>query len=250
MERTEMANKIVLVHGAWHGAWCWAAVVNQLEKLGDRAYAVDLPGHGENYADRSRVTLDDYVTSVVNFIEHHDLRDVVLAGHSLGGLTISGVGARIPKRLKRVVFVSAIVPLDGEMLVDPNNPASKAMAEVVNSRPDRSVPVEAMGPNFYAGLMNDVPAEMRKWIDSCLCPQPSGPMLAPVPMKAFHESGVPTGYLVCENDQTPVAGAPGWHPHFSSRLKNPSIKIVNCGHEIMFTRPVECAKALHDFAEM
>ena len=76
------------------------------------------------------------------------------------------------------------------------------------------------------------------------------PMIEPVPMKAFHESGVPTGYLVCEKDQTPVAGAPGWHPHYSSRLKNPALKLVNCGHEIMFTRPAECAQALHEFAEM
>lgn len=245
-----MANTFVLVHGAWHGAWCWAAVRNQLEKSGDIAFAVDLPGHGQNLADRSRVSLDDYVNSVVDFIEKRDLRDVILAGHSLGGLTISGVAARIPKRLKRAVFVSAIVPLDGEMVVDPGNPASKAMAELVNSRPDRSVPVEAMGPNFYEALMNDVPADMRKWIDSCLCPQPSGPMLAPVPMKAFHESGVPTGYLVCENDKLPVAGASGWHPHYSSRLKNPALKFVNCGHEIMFTRPTECAKALREFAAM
>ena len=52
-----MAETFVLVHGAWHGAWCWAAVINQLEKLGDRAYAVDLPGHGMNRADRAKVTL-------------------------------------------------------------------------------------------------------------------------------------------------------------------------------------------------
>jgi pimeloyl-ACP methyl ester carboxylesterase len=245
-----MAETFVLVHGAWHGAWCWAAVVNQLEKLGDRAFAVDLPGHGQNHADRSRVTLDHYVDSVVQFIEKRDLTGVVLAGHSLGGLTISGVTARIPKRIKRAVFVSAIVPLDGERLVDISNPAVKPMVDLINSRSDRSMPVEGMGPAFYEGLMNDVPPDVRKWIDSCLCPQPSGPMIEPVPMKAFHESGVRTGYLVCEKDQTPVAGAPGWHPHYSSRLKNPALKLVNCGHEIMFTRPAECAQALHEFAGM
>ena len=85
-----MAETFVLVHGAWHGAWCWGAVINQLEKLGDRAYAVDLPGHGMNRVDRSKVTLESYVDSVAEFIERHDLKDVVLAGHSLGGLRFRG----------------------------------------------------------------------------------------------------------------------------------------------------------------
>ena len=84
-----MAETFVLVHGAWHGAWCWAAVINQLEKLGDRAYAVDLPGHGMNRVDRATVTLDSYVNSVAEFIERRDLKNVVLAGHSLGGLNDS-----------------------------------------------------------------------------------------------------------------------------------------------------------------
>ena len=245
-----MANTFVLVHGAWHGAWCWAAVINQLEKLGERAYAVDLPGHGQHYADRSKITLQTYVDSVVRFIEERDLHNVVLAGHSLGGLTISGVTARIASRMKRTVFVSAIVPLDGERLTNPANPASKPMLDLVASRADRSIPVEAMGPQFYEGLMNDVPAAMRKWIDASLCPEPWAPAIDPVPMAAFHASGVPTGYLVCENDETPIAGAANWHPHFSSRLKNPEIKIVKCGHEIMFTHPSECAHALHELARM
>ncbi|MFZ0660135.1 MAG: alpha/beta fold hydrolase, partial [Candidatus Binataceae bacterium] len=125
-----MAETFVLVHGAWHGAWCWAAVINQLEKLGDRAFAVDLPGHGQNYADRSKITLQSYVDTVVRYIEERDLRSIVLAGHSLGGLTISGVTARIPSRMKRTVFVSAIVPLDGERLTDPANPATKPMLDL------------------------------------------------------------------------------------------------------------------------
>ncbi|MGH7947680.1 MAG: alpha/beta fold hydrolase [Candidatus Binataceae bacterium] len=240
----------VLVHGAWHGGWCWAAVQNQLSLRGDRSFAVDLPGHGQDQTDRSKVTYDAYVNSVVKLIEERELRDVVLSGHSLGGLTIAGVAARIPSRIKRTVFVSAIVPLDRQRLVDPDNQQSKALIDAALARPDQSLPVEMMGPAFYQGLMNDVPAEMRAWIDSCLCPQPLGPMIEPIPMTPFHGSGVPTAYLVCENDATPVPGAPGWHPHFSSRLKNPALRFIDCGHELMFTRPVECAAALYDLARI
>ncbi len=245
-----MSQTFVLIHGAWHGAWCWAAVMTQLEKLGDRAYALDLPGHGQNYTNRAAVTLDTYVDYVVRFIEDRDLRDVILAGHSLGGLTIAGVTARIPQRIKRTVFVSAIVPLDGEMIIDPANPASAAMAQMINAAPDRSWELSALGPDFYAGLMSDVPPAMREFVDAAVCPEPGEPPMHRAPMAAFHASGVPTGYLVCENDQTPIAGVSGWHPHFSSRLKNPALKFINCGHEVMLTHPVECARALHEFALM
>src|SRR5882724_7830302 len=140
-----MAETFVLVHGAWHGGWCWAAVINQLERLGDRAYAVDLPGHGMSGVDRATVTLDSYVNSVAEFIERHDLHDVVLAGHSLAGLTIPGVAAKIPKRIKRVVWVTALVALDGQPVVDPVGSPLPAVAE---SRPDRSIPLDMMGEAF------------------------------------------------------------------------------------------------------
>lgn len=245
-----MSNSFVLVHGAWHGAWCWAAVVAELEKLGGRAYAVDLPGHGQNYCDRSKVTLASYVDSVAKFIEERDLRDLIIAGHSLGGLTISGVTAKIPGRIKRTVFVTAIVPLDGARVLDPANPQQKAIIDILSVRPDRSSALAEMGAEFYAGLMNDVPKELQPWIKASLSRQPLGPTVDPVPMKAFHESGVPTAYIVCENDQTPIDGGAGWHPHFSSRLQNPVLKFINCGHEVMFTRPAECARALHDLAQL
>ena len=240
-----MAETFVLVHGAWHGAWCWAAVINQLERLGDRAYAVDLPGHGMNQVDRATVTLDSYVNSVAEFIERTDLNNVVLAGHSLGGLTIPGVAAKIPKRIKRVVWVTALVALDGQPVVDPVGSPLPAVAE---SRPDRSIPLEMMGETFLKGLTNDMQPAMIEYLMTAVCPQPVAPMISPVAMKPYFDTGIPSSYLVCEDDETPVAGAPNWHPHFSSRLKNPTLKILKSGHEVMFTHPVECAQALHDLA--
>jgi pimeloyl-ACP methyl ester carboxylesterase len=143
------------------------------------------------------------------------------------------------------------VALDGKPFLDPSSsPGVKAMVESLSALPNRAVPLEAMGPEFYAGLMNDVPPEIHPWIKASLNPQPVGPLIEPVPMKAFHECGVPTAYIVCENDKTPVDGGVEWHPHFSSRLTNPVLKFINCGHEVMFTRPAECARALHELAQL
>jgi pimeloyl-ACP methyl ester carboxylesterase len=240
-----MAETFVLVHGAWHGAWCWAAVINQLEKLGDRAYGVDLPGHGMNRVDRATVTLDSYVNSVADFIERHDLKNVVLAGHSLGGLTIPGVAAKVPSRIKRVVWVTAMVALDGQTIIDVEKSPLAAAADTL---PERSTSIEMMGPDFMNGLANDMGPEMRAYVLSAVGLQPIAPMMTPVKMAPYFATGIPSSYIVCEDDQTPVQGVPNWHPYFSSRLKNPTLKFVKSGHEVMFTHPVECARALHELA--
>jgi pimeloyl-ACP methyl ester carboxylesterase len=239
-----MAETFVLVHGAWHGAWCWGAVINQLEMLGDKAYAVDLPGHGMNHADRAKVTLESYVDSVVKFIEQRDLKNVVLAGHSLGGLTIPGVAVKIPNRIKRVVWVTAIVALEGEPISPPDGP----LAQAANERPDKSVPFEMMGEDFEKGLTNDMTPAMLEYVKAALCPQPVGPMTGVVPMNAYFATNIPSSYLVCEDEATPMTGTDNWHPHFSSRLKNPTLRFVKSGHEVMLTHPVECARALHELA--
>src|SRR5208337_4064567 len=167
--KSQMAETFVLVHGAWHGGWCWAAVINQLEKLGDTAYAVDLPGHGMNRADRSKVTLASYVDSVAQFIERHDLKNVVLAGHSLGGLTIPGVAAKIPARIKRVVWVTALVAIDGQPIVDQ---ATSPLAAAAETLAERSIPIEMMGKEFLDGLSNDMAPALRDYVLSAVGPQP------------------------------------------------------------------------------
>jgi len=162
-----MTETFVLVHGAWHGGWCWAAVINQLERLGDRAYAVDLPGHGMNRADRAKVTLDSYVNSVAEFIERRDLKNVVLAGHSLGGLTIPGVAAKIPARIKRVVWVTAMVALDGQPTIDA---ATTPLAAAIDSMPERSITIEMLGKEAIDGLTNDMaPGGFAQQLIFALC---------------------------------------------------------------------------------
>jgi len=242
-----MAETFVLVHGAWHGGFCWAAVINELAKRGDRSYPVDLPGNNANPLDRAKVNLKAYVDSVVKFIEDHQLRNVVLAGHSMAGLVMPGVVASVPDRIKRVVFVTAMVAEDGKSAFDPDAPSTAAIIATANSRYDKSLAIEAMADNFRNFFMQDAKREMQDWVLGTLCPQPVQPFLDPVDMKSFHATGVPQSYLVCENDLAPD-GHPLWHPTYSGRLKNPSIRKIKSGHEVMFTHPKECAEALYEFA--
>ncbi len=242
-----MGDTFVLVHGAWHGAWCWAAVISQLQKLGDRAFPVDLPGHGASTVSRADATLSGYIDSVTQFIEGRGLRDVILTGHSLGGMTISGVVQRIPDRIKRVIYVSAIVPRDGESAIHtlPDADAVARALEGLRSRPDPSSPVDEH--MFRTAYIQDGSRELQDFVLSALVPEPVAPMLEPISMKSFYTCGAAQSFLVCEDD---ISRGPGpWHPNFSSRLANPTMRFVKCGHEIMFTAPVQCARALHELAQ-
>jgi pimeloyl-ACP methyl ester carboxylesterase len=115
----------VLVHGGWLGAWSWEGVVQRLEAAGHRAYAVDLPGHGgRRHEAVRRPTGADYAAAVVERLTELDLRDVVLVGHSLGGLTVQLVAQQVPERLARMVWLSGVVVADGRPFVDDFPPGS------------------------------------------------------------------------------------------------------------------------------
>jgi len=239
-----MAETFVLVHGAWHGAWCWAAVIRQLEMGGDRAFAVDLPGRGTNPAEHVSITRAMWVDSVARFIEERDLREVVLVGHSMGGLTISSVAEKIPRRLKRVVFLSAIV-IPGEVnLIEDLTPVMRPEAAphligLAQGEPSYTLSVE----RFRANFIQDGSRDLQDFVYAALVPEVSRTAIEPVSMKEFHRLDLPTGYVACEDDlvfDDPAA----WHPRYSSRLRNPLIHTIKSGHEVMFTHPVECAGAL------
>lgn len=108
----------VLVHGTTAGGWVWKPIARSLRAAGHEVYAPTLTGLGERvHLATPEVNLDTHITDVVNVIEYEDLRDVVLVGHSYGGMVIAGVAERIPDRLAHLVFHDALVPHDGESLI-------------------------------------------------------------------------------------------------------------------------------------
>ena len=245
-----MAETFVLIHGAWHGAWCWAAVKRRLEAGGDRSFALDLPAHGDNHHDPAKVTRTMYVESVAKFITDHDLRNVVLVGHSLGGLTISGVAQEIPSRIKRLIYATALVPRDGVSIGDDlatfmSPGAVAAMHGLAEGAPVVTVDDQ----RFRANFLQDGSPGLQDFVLSALVPEPTLPMSDPVPMKELYRLNIPTGYVVCEDDL--VFDDPKvWHPNLSGRLRNPAIRSIKCGHELMFSRPLETAKALAEMARL
>ncbi len=108
----------VIVHGAWGGGWDWRAVDSLLTLRGHRAVRVTLTGQGERvHLASPSIGLSTHVDDVVNTILWEDLRDVVLVGHSYGGMVITGAADRIPDRIRHVVYVDAFLPNSGESLL-------------------------------------------------------------------------------------------------------------------------------------
>src|SRR5437879_1752139 len=103
----------VLVHGAWHGGWCWKKLTPLLRSNGHDVFTPTLTGLGERaHLANQAIDLTTHIEDVVSTLDYEDLRGVILVGHSYGGIVISGVADRIPARIGCVVYLDAFVPED------------------------------------------------------------------------------------------------------------------------------------------
>jgi pimeloyl-ACP methyl ester carboxylesterase len=111
------AKHFVLVHGAWHGAWCWYKTVTLLQADGHRVTVLDLPSHGTDGTPAAGVTLAAYAARVIAAIDAA-AEPVILVGHSMGGIVISTVAEAVPAKISRLVYVSAFLLPNGSSLLD------------------------------------------------------------------------------------------------------------------------------------
>lgn len=158
----------VLVHGAWHGGWCWQRVVDGLTAKGYRVYAPSLTGLGDrSHLLHGNIGLDVHVADIVNLVEWEDLRSVILCGHSYGGMVIGGAAEALSGRVKAMVFLDAFVPEAGKSLMDLTSPEARAYREA-SMKDD---PLGLMVPNPAEMLRIADPAD-RLWVDAKCTPHP------------------------------------------------------------------------------
>ena len=156
----------VLVHGAWHGGWCWRRVSDLLEKKGHKVFTPTMTGLGAwSHLLNKDVNLSTHITDIVNFIEWENLTDVVLVGHSYGGLVISGVAEKVGGKIGSIVFLDAFVPEDGESLAgSASQPVKDAIAAALGRGEQSLKPVPAS-----VFRVNEAD---RAWVDGKCTPQP------------------------------------------------------------------------------
>ena len=220
-----------LVHGAWHGPWCWERLLEPLERRGHRAVAVDLPG--EDPAAGLDVYADTIATALAGVED-----DVVVVAHSLNGLVAPLVAARRPVRA--LVYLAAFVPVEGQSMNDQfrSSPepillfAERPVADEQGRShwPDAAVATRALYP--------DLAPEDARWACARLRPQ------APTTQKETHPAGlprVPADYFVCSDD---TGVNPAWMRRVArERLGVEPVELA-AGHFPMITVPDALAEAL------
>jgi len=114
---------LVAVHGAWAGGWHFKKIAPILEAKGWKVYRPSLSGLGEHFNTASRdIGLATHIDDIVNFILFEDLHDVILLGHSYGGMVITGVADRVPERIARLIYLDASLPENGESMLQLRKP--------------------------------------------------------------------------------------------------------------------------------
>ena len=160
----------VLVHGAWHGGWCWRRVADMLEAKGHKVFVPTLTGLGDkSHLLDAKTNLTTHITDVVNLIKWEDLKDIVLVGHSYAGYVISGVAEQVGANISSIVFLDAFLPDNGDSL------AAGA------SQPVKDALAAAKGKGEI--VLKPVPASVfrvnekdRAWVDAKCTPQPIATM--------------------------------------------------------------------------
>ncbi|MFB0829769.1 alpha/beta hydrolase [Brevibacillus laterosporus] len=206
----------VLVHGSWGDCSYWHNTVEELYQMGNSVYTPNLPGHGSD--TNKAVTHEDYVRSVVDFIEKRNLCNIVLVGHSFGGTVISKVAEKIPKRIRRLVFMDAFVVRNGYSVADEIPPEGKALwEELAQKSPDNTIMLPFL--NWRETFMNTADLELATEIYQTVTPEPAGPLFQKLDLSVFDSLDIPKSYYYLTEDiAVPQGEQYGWHPHMSNRL--------------------------------
>ncbi len=192
-------SQFLLIHGAFHGAWCWHKAIPELEQRGHHAQAIDLPGQGQDQTPLAKVTLDTMVDRIVASLA--DLPEpVVLVGHSLGGMAISAAAEKAPERIKTLVFLAAFLPRDGEALlaIEHRNPKAVVPKSMIIDADHLSgtIMVDRVRDLFY----HDCSDADISYASARLRPQALAPLATPVHLTPERFGGLPRVYVECTDD--------------------------------------------------
>jgi pimeloyl-ACP methyl ester carboxylesterase len=228
----------VLVHGAWHGAWCWRRVIANLRSAGHVVFAPTLTGFGERvHLTRSDLTIEDFATDIVNVIAAEELNDVILVGHSFGGNPVSAVADRLPERLKHLVYIDTLVLKDGESGFSVLDPAIVALRIESAEKTSGGITIPPPSPEAF-GVTDPSDAE---WLRRQLTPLPLNCYREPIHLKHPLGNGVRKTYIACTN---PIyrLGVPT-HEWIKSQADWRYLEL-STGHDAMVTNPQGLAEML------
>lgn len=231
-----------LVHGAWHGAWCWDRLVTVLAARGHRVSALTQTGLGERAGELSnRITLQTFVDDVVGHLTTQDITDTILVGHSFGGNSITGAAAVAADRIAGLVYLDAMVPISGV------SPASTVAPDIWAKRRDGAIDVpgadgetvRCLSPSTADALGISDPDD-ADYVLSRMTPHPIATYETAIDFDGSPGAGLPVRYvMVTDPVYQPLSGhrdrarALGW-----------TLEEIATGHDAMVTAPDALADLL------
>jgi len=230
----------ILVHGAWHGSWCWARVRRALLDRGHRVFTPTLTGIGERSHLLSRgIDLQVHVDDIANLIRWEELDSVILCGHSYGGCVISGVAEAVPDRIAALVYLDAFLLEDGECLH--------------NLLPDehRALQLSLAAEHGEGWRVPPIPAEVfnvnaldRDWVDRQCTPQPLATFQQPIRLTGA-ASHIRSHFIFASGwEGTPFAGS-----HERAKARGWTTSEIASGHDVMLDAPEALVSELLGIAD-
>lgn len=234
----------ILVHGAWHGGWCWKKVVPLLRKTGSEVLTPTLSGLGDRShltkrLDPSVIDLDLHIRDIVQLIKYEDLEQVVLVGHAYAGMVITGVSEVCPERLAHLVYLNGVVPANGEsmnsQLAAVRGAEFAAWVASAIRHGEGFLPAPSKTEMRSRWGISD-PADIE-WMSTHVTPQPVAAMSSPVRIDNPEAVAIPRSF---------ICGAEAGFQVVAKRVKEAGWAVyhVDSGHATMVTHPRELAEIL------
>lgn len=229
----------LLVHGAWHGGWCWRRVAERLEAAGARVLTPTLTGCGErSHLMGPGIGLDTHIADIVAVIEAEEASGVHLCGHSYGGMVITGVCDRLKDRIASALYLDAAVPMDGQSMIT-QSPGITPGAAAATEMGLRALAPDGVAMQVFADVTifgiapggND-----EAWLRRRLTPHPLKTWLDPIRMTNGGSDGLRRAYVHCVDPVLPMASFAAHHARLSGDQSWTTTSLPT-GHDAMITRP-------------
>jgi pimeloyl-ACP methyl ester carboxylesterase len=234
-------STFVLVHGAWHGGWCWNNVVPALRREGHHVYAPNLPGHGEDDAVRGSITLQMYTERILELLDRQQ-EPVILVGHSMGGLVVSEAAERRPDKVRTLMYVCAFLLRNGQTLgeVAQRDPNALVMPNLVASEDGLTVRLKEniIRDAFYTCCTPEDAAFAR----ARLVPQAVAPFATPLQLSEVNYGSIPRVYVECTRDR---AISIEIQREMCTRTPCARTYTLDTDHSPFLSSPVELTALLH-----
>ena len=239
-------STFVLIHGAWHGAWCWDKVTPLLEQAGHEVVSFDLPGHGEDQTPALKVTMEGYTDRVVEALDTQT-DPVVLVGHSLSGTVISQAAEQRPEKIEKLVYLCALLLPSGKSVNEASQEDDGSVilnnVEIQEDQGRIILTEEGMKEALY----HDCPEEDFERAKRLVSPQPLAPFGTPVEVTEGNFGSVRRTYVHTTQDR---AISPARQEEMYTELPCEKVFSMETGHLPFFAAPEELAGHLDSLAKL